>query len=38
MEHFGSRGYPAALAFTVLAYLLFAAYRQFIRTGWRRRA
>ena len=38
MEHFGSRGYPAALALTVLAYLLFAAYRQFLRTFWRRRA
>ncbi len=38
MEHLGSRGYPAALAVTVLAYLLFAAYRQYLRTGLRRRA
>jgi len=31
MEHFGSQAYPALLATTVLAYTLFAAYRQWIR-------
>jgi MFS family permease len=37
MEHVGSRGYPLSLAVTVLAYLLFAAYRQYSRTGLRGR-
>lgn len=37
MEHFGPTGFPGVLAIAALAYTLFAAYRQWLRTGFRRR-
>jgi len=37
MHQLGSQGFPALLAVTVLAYTLFAAYRQWIRLKARRR-